>query len=172
MKKWYVSLTLSLFTLSLIACASRPDWVSNPPTDGYYGMGAAQMDNEARAWQAAANRARQDLAYQIRSTVQNMQIDYGNVTGTSSSSDFFSSVSRQLSDLVITGAQVVKRGVGAKKTYYVLVSYPTDELRSAIISAAQGEVSKNAEFQADQALKAMDAELVKQRAASAPRDYD
>ncbi|MDR1325835.1 MAG: hypothetical protein LBK00_07365 [Treponema sp.] len=82
-------------------------------------MGVAQMDNEARAWQIAANRARQDLAYQLRTSVENMQVDYGNVTGMSSGVDFFSSASRQLSDLVLTGARVIKRGVGPKKTYYV-----------------------------------------------------
>ncbi|MDR2537601.1 MAG: LPP20 family lipoprotein [Treponema sp.] len=171
MKKLYVPLIVSLFALSLIACASRPDWVSNPPTDGYHGMGMAQMDNEARAWQAATNRARQDLAYQLRTSVENMQVDYGNVTGTSNGADFFSSVSRQLSDLVLSGAQVIKRGVGPNKTYYVLVSYPTEELRNAVISASQGEAARNTEFQAEQALKAMDTELAKKRA-SAPRDYD
>jgi hypothetical protein len=171
MKKQYVAMCLSLFALLLISCASHPDWVINPPTDGYYGMGVAQMDNEARAWQAAANRARQDLAYQIRTSVETMQTDYGTVTGRSSGADFFSTVSRQLSDVVLVGAQVVNRGVGSKNTYYVLVSYPTADIRNAIIDAIQGEASRNVEFQAEQALKAMDAELAKSRA-TAPRDYD
>jgi hypothetical protein len=171
MKKLYVPLIGSLFALSLIACVSHPDWVSNPPAEGHHGIGLAQMDNAARAWQAAANRARQDLAYQLRTSVENMQVEYGNITGKSNSADFFSNVSRQLSNLVLSGARVIKRGVGPKKTYYVLVSYPTAEIRSAIISASQGEAARNAEFQAEQALKAMDAELAKQRS-STPRDYD
>jgi len=156
---------ISLAVLCTISCASRPKWVTKPPNDKelIYGLGVAQNNNEARAWQAAENRARQGLALQINSILETMQNDYGRVEGTSSSADFFQTVTREMSSAVLHGAEVVRRGTGSRNRYYVLVSYKKTDMRQAVADNARREAAGNTAFQMERALETMDRELAKNR---------
>jgi hypothetical protein len=164
---------ISLAVLCISACASRPQWVTNPPNDKefIYGLGVAQNNNEARAWQAAENRARQGLSLQINAILEIMQNDYGKAEGTSSSADFFQTVSREMSSAVLHGAEVVKRGTGSRNRYYVLACYKKADMRQAVADSARREAAGNTAFQMERALETMDREFAKSR--SVPiRDRD
>ena len=100
----------------------------NPPEDEelIYGMGSAVSSNESRGWKMAENRARTSISYQLTAIVEGMENDYQRQAGTDGDEvgqNFFEGVSRQLTASVLSGAKIVKRGVGSNGKYYALTSY-------------------------------------------------
>jgi hypothetical protein len=171
-------LVAAIVVLSLAGCTSapglapaarvdRPDWVLNPPQDDemIFGMGSANSTNESRGWRMAENRARSSISYQITAIVEGMQQDYTQQAGTDgaeTSQNFFLDVGRQLTSSVLNGARVEKRGIGSDGTYYVLVSYSESAVRDAGSDAIQA-AARNAQINAENALRAMDAAFAAKR---------
>jgi hypothetical protein len=150
------------------ARVDRPDWVLNPPQDDemLFGLGSANSTNESRGWRMAENRARSSISYQITAIVDGMQTDYtkqaGN-DGAETGQNFFEDVGRQLTTTVLNGARVEKRGIGGNGTYYVLVSYSESAVRDAGGAAIQQAAVRNAQINAENALRAMDAAFAAKR---------
>jgi hypothetical protein len=173
--KQTTQLTAALFAVvvGLIGCASiplsTPEWFLHPPhdTDYIYDMGVAQGSNEEVAWKAAAEDSRANLATQISVSIKAMQTDYSKASGVSGGDAFFSTITVQLTDLVLRGATIVKRGVGPGNTYYVLTSYPQANMKRAIANSIQAESAGTPGFQPESALKSMDS-AVKIWSAPAP----
>jgi hypothetical protein len=172
-----------IFAVVLTGCSStpsgvpaegdRPEWVLNPPDgsdDGvFYGMGSAESARESRGLRLSENRARLSVSYQLTALVRGMEIDYQQQAGTDDNEvglGFFEGVSRQLTDNALSGARVVKRGIGKNGTYYALVSFPESAVRNTITAQINNEASRYAEFKAKEAVSAMDAALAEQRKVS------
>ncbi|MHC6202406.1 tetratricopeptide repeat protein [Breznakiellaceae bacterium SP9] len=160
--KMRMSLAVVLVLVILFTgCASQPAWFNQPDDETMlYGVGTAQISNQSTAWQAATTRARQDLALQIEALVEAMRENYEK-SADSSSSEFFSTVGRELTSVVLQGAQIVNREAKSNNNYYVRVSYKKEDLRNAYTAFAENEAANNTEFQAQTALAAMDAQLEK-----------
>jgi hypothetical protein len=168
----------AVMALALAGCGSapvpsqaaepdRPEWVENPPQDEelIFGMGSAVSSNESRGWKLATNRARSEISYQLTTIVEGMQTDYQRQAGTDGAEtglEFFEDVNRQLTANVLSGAKVVKRGVGKDGKYYVLTSYPVSAVKDSIGSMAE-TAAKKAEISANAALQAMDKALAAKR---------
>jgi hypothetical protein len=147
---------------------SRPDWVLNPPQDDemLFGLGSANSTNESRGWRMAENRARSSISYQITAIVDGMQTDYTRQAGNDGAEigqNFFEDVGRQLTATVLNGARVEKRGIGGNGTYYMLVSYSESAVRNAGGAAIQQAAARNAQINAENALRAMDAAFAAKR---------
>jgi hypothetical protein len=111
----------------------------------------------------ATNRARSDISYQLTAIVEGMQTDYQQQAGSDAATtglEFFEDVSRQLTANALSGARVVKRGVGGDGKYYVLASYSVSAVKDLVNSlvetaAKKAELSKNVALQGlDNALEA------------------
>jgi hypothetical protein len=181
MKKWLFNGAVLFVTVAVVlasvGCGSspvaaarvdRPDWVLNPPQDDekIFGMGAANSTNEAQGWSRAEGRARLSISYEITAIVDGMQIDYmrqaGN-DGTEIGENFFEDVGRQLTTTTLSGARVEKRGIGGNGTYYVLVSFSESAVRDAGSAAIQQAAVRNAQINAGNAIRAMDAAITAKR---------
>lgn len=153
---------------SAAARADRPEWALHPPQDSekIFGIGAASSPNESRGWRMAENRARSSIAYEITAIIESMQIDYTMQAGSDNATvgqEFFQDVGRQMTFNVLNGARVEERGVSGNGVYYVLMSYSESALRSAGNAAIQA-ATKDAQINAENALRAMDAALASRRA--------
>jgi hypothetical protein len=62
----------------------------------------------------------------------------------------------------LNGARIERRGIGSNGTYYVLVSYSESAVRDAGSAAIQ-TAARNAQINAENALRAMDAAFAVKR---------
>jgi hypothetical protein len=167
-------IVLALFVTAALfaACASapsgggRPDWVLNPPEDAdtIYGIGTMASTNESVGWKAAENRARSSISYQLTVLVEGMQTDYQTQTGAAGvteTQEFFEDVNRQLTANAMSGAKVVKRGLGSKDTYYALASYSIAAVKAEVKAQLEAAAVKGVKLDAQTALGSLDANLAK-----------
>jgi hypothetical protein len=180
MRKAVFGLTIAAMVIATAGCGSvpstnsaaradRPDWVLNPPQDDekIFGTGMANSTSESRGWTMAENRARTSISYQITAFVEGMQEDYSKqagIDGAETGQNFFQEVSRQLTANVLSGARVEKREVSSNGTYYVLVSYSTSTVKNTASAAIQEAAAKDAQINAANAIRAMDAAFAAKRA--------
>jgi hypothetical protein len=163
----------SIVTAALFsACASapqgagRPDWALNPPedVDTIYGIGTMTSTNESVGWKAAENRARSSISYQLTALVEGMQTDYQTQTtaaGTTEVQEFFEDINRQLTANAMSGAKIVRRGTGARDTYYALASYSISAVKAEVQAQIESAAVKGVKLDAQAALGSMDANLDK-----------
>jgi hypothetical protein len=141
-----------------------PDWYLNPPKaeNAIFGTGSAKMTNQKLAMQAAEARARTSLAFTLKANIQAMITVYAREAGNvneSSSLAFIESISQQLTDGILSGAKLYKRGIGKDGTVYVVVML--DNSVAAQIAAEQAnsvlesDASQYAEFRVMNALARM-----------------
>jgi hypothetical protein len=168
--KWITAVLFAVMMMGMIGCASSPpveserDWILNPPVDNenFYAMGAAELADEARAWQIATFRARQDLALTVNDMIEAMQIEYGERTGSFAAGvDYWSSVGQQLTSVTLSGSEVVKRDTRPGSMYYVWVRYPRASMRTAAVNIIRKEAAENLLIDVTQALEAMEKALSK-----------
>ncbi|MDR2095241.1 MAG: hypothetical protein LBP76_06950 [Treponema sp.] len=163
--------TYAAFSVAAVlvwSCAGQPEWVSGMADQDqfYYGVGSAAMANTSIEMQASADRARADLAAQLETDIKRMAADYSRSVQNSrreSFTGFYENMSEQLSAVVISGAEIDRRGRGGDGNYYTRVKYPKQRAEEALTRAIEDEALKNAEFDKDRALQAMNEALQAKR---------
>ena len=159
---------MTMCVLFLFACISIPrvpDWYLNPPTaeDAVYGTGEAKMASDNMSKTTADSRARSDVASQVEVTVKNALTDYAQQAGQGRNQqviEFVEMISRQVSEVTLKGAKVIRREIGPDGTYYSLVEYPISAINDAAMdSFMRNEAAAYAEFKANEALDYLNAEL-------------
>jgi hypothetical protein len=110
----------------------------------------------------ADSRARQSIGFQLRTNVQAMITDYARDSGTQNNSaalEFAEVVGRQLVNVELSGAKVVKREIMQDGTFWVLMSYDKAAAAQTAAVILENEASRYAEFKAKEALGLMDQQL-------------
>jgi hypothetical protein len=147
------------------AAPTAPDWLEEiAPEDAFWGIGQAKLQNESLAMETAESRARRAVAAQIGIMVQGMLTDYAKESGLAENSRSIQSIERIGRDLVnmnISGATPNARKRMPDGTWWVRVSVRKADAQKSIGAVVDNEMADFAEFKADQALKALDAQLGK-----------
>ncbi|MDR2398575.1 MAG: hypothetical protein LBD74_07460 [Spirochaetaceae bacterium] len=166
---------LTLAVLTGVGCVSSPkrgpgvqkdlpDFVMNPPTqeDALFGIGTARLSTVNQSMQMADARARQALAFQLNTNVQAMITDYARDAGTAQSQahlELAEIVGRQLTQVTLSGATVIKRVQTNDGSFWTLMSYSKADAARAAADIIDNEASRYAEFKTMEALKMMDQQL-------------
>lgn len=175
MNKGVVSALIMGFAVSLLvgACGSKgvskgevPDWFLTPPQskEKIYGVGGSeQMASIEFAKQVADQNARADLARVIQVSVQNMLRTYLQQSGTMETTkaiQFAETVSKQVTNLTLSGSTISKREVKSGKMYS-LAELSQDSIKNALLSAAKDAAAQYAELKAQKAFDALETEINK-----------
>ena len=145
--------------------SNLPEWVMNMEMseDVIYGIGYAKMSNLNTSRTTALARARTDVSFQIKSTIQAMMTDYQQEAGVDDNSqtiNFVESVSKQLTDNVLSGLTPDKMAVMDDNGVWVRVIYrKADFLDDAKETFERNEDAAFAEFKASQAVDKLNYEL-------------
>jgi len=175
-KNLSILLTISLI-FALTACvttttgtastgpSSTPGWLNDlPPSDIIWGIGTAKQSSPSMTMTTAEARAKTAVARQLDTLVKAMFTDYnldaGNVNNQANSS-LQEDVSRQVTNINLSGASPIKRWQANDGTWWFLVEYKKAEARSAIASILNNEEAAFAQFKTQQALQILDAQLAK-----------
>lgn len=157
----------------VISCASSPHvntsqiprWYLNPPHSKtmFYGVGSAKESSLELSRSLAIASARQELAGSVQTVVKSGITRYLQQAGSGGSQqavNFGDNVTRQISKVALNGSTVEKVAVASDGTVYALVSYPESQMNASAKEAfARNNAAAFAQFQADQAVKALDNEL-------------
>lgn len=157
----------------VVSCASGPHvntsqipgWYLNPPHSKtmFYGVGSAKESSLELSRTLAIAGARQELAGSVQTVVKAGITQYLQQAGSGGSQqalNFGDSVTRQLTDVALHGSTVEKVAVASDGTVYALVSYPESQMNASAKQAfARNNAAAFAQFQADQAVKALDDQL-------------
>ena len=187
MKKGFVSILVLLLALAIFSCASAPppappapvsvtrsgnspEWLNDfPPEDAIWGIGIAKQTSPAMSMTTAEARARVSVARQLDAKVQAMFTDYmmdaGNsaaLSGTSMQED----VSRQVTNMNVSGARPIKRWEAPDGTWWFLVEFKKSDAKSQLSTIINNQEAQFAQFKAQQALQMLDAQLAKNENAS------
>ncbi len=183
MSKGVASILVLGFAISVFigACGSKgigksdvPDWYLNPPQskDKIYGVGASeQMASVDLARQVADQNARANLAQTIQVNVQNMLRTYLQQSGTMENTkaiQFSESVSKQVTNLTLSGAAISKRESKGGKIFS-LADLSQDSIRNALLTAARDAAAQYAELKAQKAFDALEKEIGKGNVPVTPR---
>jgi len=132
MRKVVVLSVCALLTLALVNCAGKepmakiadvPEWYLNPPQaeDAFYEAGDAVKMSMALTKDAADGRARVAIARTIDVKVSTMIKDFMQQSGMgqdAEAQEFTSSVSKQVSNVVLKGCKIVKREMKIEGSSY------------------------------------------------------
>lgn len=172
--KVFLLLAVVVVTAVMIsACASTPrvntreipSWFLNPPSSKtvFYGTGSAKETSLELSRSLAVADARSEVAQEVSVVVKTGITHYLQQGGSGANQqalNFGDEVSRDVSKVALSGCKVEKIAITRSGRVYALVSYPVANMNE---SAKQAFVRDNAaafsQFQADQALKALDNEL-------------
>jgi len=150
---------------SLGSATDVPSWLNDfPPDDVIWGIGIAKQSSESMSMTTAEARARVAIARQLETKVQAMFTDYnldaGNVKNQANSS-LQEDVSRQITNVDISGAKPIKRWKGADGTWWYLVEMKKSDAKDKLTSIIKNEEAAYAQFKAQQALQMLDKQLGK-----------
>ncbi|MDR0582970.1 MAG: LPP20 family lipoprotein [Treponema sp.] len=177
MKKACFVIPALLIAVLLIACGSSPsatpaagpvttpEWLNDfPPEDVIWGIGSARQTSASMSMTTAEARARVSIARQLDNKVQAMFTDYnldaGNV-GSQANASMQEDVSRQITNINLSGARPIKRWQGSDGTWWYLVEYSKSNAKTAVASILGNEEAAFAQFKAQQALDILDQQLAK-----------
>jgi len=172
MKKIFLSLLVFSLVYALISCATAstgsgntPEWLNDmPPSGMIWGIGTAKQSSTTMSMTTAEARARTAVARQLDTLVQAMFTDYnldaGNVRNQANSS-LQEDVSRQITNINLSGARPIKRWQASDGTWWFLVEYNKADARREIASILNNEEAAFAQFKAQQALQIMDSHLAR-----------
>jgi len=174
MKKICLILLVLAVGFVFAACGSKPNvgsasdvppWLNDfPPDDSLWGIGSAKQSSQQMSMTTAESRARTAIARQLQTKVQAMFTDYnhdaGNVKNQANTS-LQEDVSRQITNIDITGARPIKRWQGKDGTWWFLVEMKKADAKKQVASILGNEEAAFAQFKAQQALQMMDAQLAK-----------
>ena len=177
MKKTCFILMIVSLVFSMTGCASKPpapvqsgptstpEWLNDLPSDDViWGIGVAKQSSVNLSMTTAEARARTAVARQLDTLVQAMFTDYNIDAGTAgnqANASMQEDVSRQITDINLSGAKPIKRWEAPDGTWWYLVEYKKSEAKSAIASILNNEEALYAQFKAQQALGILDAKLSK-----------
>jgi len=174
MKRFALIFLILAVGFALIACGSKPGvgsasdvppWLNDsPPADSLWGIGSAKQSSQQMSMTTAEARARTSIARQLSVKVQNMFTDYnldaGNVKNQANTS-LQEDVTRQITDIDVTGARPVQRWQGKDGTWWFLVEMKKADAKKQVASILGNEEAAFAQFKAQQALQMLDAQLAK-----------
>jgi len=177
MKKISLVLLVLALSLAFVACASQaaaaaappppnmPEWVNDfPPEDVLWGIGTAKQSSDSMSMTTAEARARVAVARQLSTKVQAMFTDYnldaGNAKNQANTS-LQEDVSRQVTNMDVSGARPIKRWKAPDGTWWFLVEMKKSDAKSQMASILKNEEAQYAQFKTQQALQMMDAQLAK-----------
>jgi uncharacterized protein YcfL len=173
MKKTCLVLLVLALVFGMAACGSKPagaasdvpPWLNDfPPEDAIWGIGSAKQSSMSMSMTTAEARARVAIARQLQTKVQAMFTDYnldaGNVKNQANTS-LQEDVSRQITNMDVTGARPIQRWQGKDGTWWFLVEMKKSDAKKQVASILGNEEAAYAQFKAQQALQMMDAQLAK-----------
>ena len=147
------------------AQANTPPWLNDsPPDDVIWGIGVARQSSESMSMTTAEARARVSVARQLNTRVQAMFTDYNQDAGNVSSQVNVSlqeDVSRQVTNMDVSGARPIQRWKASDGTYWFLVEINKSDALAAISRIIDRESASFAEFKTQQALSYLDAQIAK-----------
>jgi hypothetical protein len=137
-----------------------PEWFNDfPEEDNMWGIGVAKQSSPSMSMTTAEARARVSITRQINTTVQSMFTDYnldaGNV-GNQASTSMQEDVSRQITDLDVSGARPIKRWQAPDGTWWYLVEMKKSDIKEQVASILGNQEAAFAQFKAQQALGILD----------------
>jgi hypothetical protein len=174
-KTCLILLVLSIVSLGA-ACGSSPstttgptttpEWLNDsPPEDVLWGIGVAKQSSPQMSMTTAEARARVAIARQLSTKVQAMFTDYnldaGNVNSQANAS-MQEDVSRQVTNMDVSGARPIKRWEAPDGTWWFLVEMKKSDAKNGVASILGNQEAAFAQFKAQQALQMLDAQLAKQ----------
>jgi hypothetical protein len=155
---------------------NTPPWLDEAaPADAFIGIGAARMQRQERSIPAATARARRDVAEQISVLVQGMLIDYfeqGGNMDNEDANDFTMSVTRELVNAELAGAQPINRTQMPDGYWWVRVALPKEDARRTINNTVNRQASRYSQFRAEDALGELDTRLEAVSSRPTPRFED
>ena len=175
MKKTCLILMVLSLVLMAAACksapaassvpANTPPWLNDfPPEDALWGIGSAKQTSEQMSMTTAEARARVGIARQLDTKVQAMFTDYnldaGNV-GKQANASMQEDVSRQITNMNVSGARPIQRWKAPDGTWWYLVEFKKSDAKNAVASILGNQEAAFAQFKAQQALQMLDAQLSK-----------
>ncbi|MCL2759000.1 MAG: LPP20 family lipoprotein [Treponema sp.] len=145
--------------------ANTPPWLNDfPPEDALWGIGTARQSSMQMSMTTAEARARVAIARQMNTKVQAMFTDYnldaGNVNNQANSS-LQEDVSRQITNMDVSGARPIQRWQAPDGTWWFLVEMKKSDAKGQIASIMGNQEAAFAQFKAQQALDMLDAQLAK-----------
>jgi predicted small secreted protein len=174
MKKISLILLVLFFGIALAACATKPTagaasdvppWLNDvPPADVIWGIGSAKQSSTQASMNTAEARARVAVARQLQTRVQAMFTDYnldaGNVRNQANSS-LQEDVSRQITNMDVSGARPIQRWKGKDGSWWFLVEVKKSDIKPQVTSILKNEEAAYAQFKTQQALQILDEQLAK-----------
>jgi hypothetical protein len=172
-KKYFPLAVILMAALALMACASKPaaqdpdspPWLNDfPPEEYVWGIGIAKQSSEQLSMTMAEARARTAIARQMDTLVQAMLTDYSRDAGTVGSQASLSlqeDVSRQVTNMKLSGAQPLQKWKAPDGTWWFLVQYKKSDARNEVSAIFDSESARYAEFKKDEALRMLDTQLGK-----------
>jgi hypothetical protein len=178
MKKTCSILLVVLLVFMAVACKSAPattttttgptttpEWLNDFPTeDVLWGIGTAKQSSPSMSMTTAEARARTAIARQLNTRVQAMFTDYnmdaGNVNDQANTS-LQEDVSRQITNMDVSGARPIKRWEAPDGTWWFLVEMKKTNDKNQVSSILGNQEAAFAQFKAQQALDMLDAQLAK-----------
>jgi len=144
---------------------TTPEWLNDfPPEDVLWGIGIAKQSSPSMSMTTAEARARVAIARQLQTKVQAMFTDYnldaGNVNAQANAS-LQEDVSRQITNMDVSGARPIKRWEAPDGTWWFLVEFKKSDAKNTVASILRNEQAAFAQFKAQQALDMMDRQLEK-----------
>jgi hypothetical protein len=147
------------------AQANTPPWLNDsPPDDVIWGVGVAKQSSESMSMTTAEARARVSVARLLNTRVQAMFTDYNQDAGNAGSQVNVSlqeDVSRQVTNMDVSGAQIIQRWKASDGTWWYLVQLNKSDALAAISRIIDRESASFAEFKTQQALSYLDAQIAK-----------
>jgi len=172
MKKACTILLIMAMVFAAAGCASAPaanraantpDWLNDMPgEDVIWGIGTAKQSTPSMSMTTAEARARVAIARQLDAKVQAMFVDYNQDAGSANSqanASMQQNVSREVTNINVSGARPIKRWQAPDGTWWFLVEYKKSDARSAVAGILNNQAAQYAEFKAQQALSFLDAQL-------------
>jgi len=143
--------------------ANTPPWLNDfPPEDVIWGIGIAKQSSESMSMTTAEARARTAIARQLSTKVQAMFTDYnldaGNV-GKQANASMQEDVSRQITNMDVSGARPIQKWKANDGTWWYLVEYKKSDARNSVASILGNQEAAFAQFKAQQALDMLDKQL-------------
>ena len=145
-------------------------WCFKPPIaeDALYGVGTSNVGrNVSLAREKAADDARHQIGRQMKAKVKSLMDrfaqehnDYFDENASMSSVEFTRTVSRTVSQAVLTGCRITDYYYDKNSNvYYALAELPRDNIAAEIINNARQQKAAFLEKKTDEALELLDKEL-------------
>jgi hypothetical protein len=145
---------------------NTPEWWNDvrPPDDVLWGDGMARQSSASMSMNTSEALARVSIARQLDTMVKamftNYNLDAGNVNNQANAS-MQEDVSRQVTNMNVSGAIPIKRWQAPDGTYYSRMEFKKADARSTVASILGNQEAAYAQFKAQEALRFLDAELAK-----------